>query len=745
MDAMGIKRRHFLQFAGATLAATGLSRVNFLTRADRYGQAIAQNTPRKLALLVGVNEYPGFIPDLRGCLTDIELQYELLTQRFGFNPADVLTISDSEATKPTRQNVLDAFNAHLIQQAKPGDVVVFHYSGHGVQVLDPDPIYSDSDLGGAIILNDPLPAADGPNADRLPVITGRSLFLLMRKLQTNNVTTILDSCHSGGGLRGNALVRAVPSDLRASNGIWQATAQEFELQEQLLAEAGLSPAAFLKERQAGIAKGLGIGSAQFSELALDAPFDGFSAGAFSYLLTRYLWQMPGQNSAQTVQTTLQRSTQAAAAAKSHPQLPSFQAAPDTDTLAQPIYFTLPATGPAEAVITNVSGDQIEFWLGGISAQGLDSNQSLQFTVLDRDRNPVAEIEQVSRSGLRAVGRPLNTAAELAAGMLMRETVVGLPSNLQLKVGADVSLGAQVAEAIASLAEALVSGGQSQISPAAVNTQTTFDYLLGRVTSKNVEQIAMGGEVSPPLGTIALFTPALEPIPGTYGRVDETATAAVNRLKSQMKLLLANKLLKALATTSSSLSISGEIFAPSGVTVPIANAALNRSVTATVEPFKAGEDIQIRVVNETQDTALYLSCLVIDQTGNITVIYPARWDAPEDAALIPAGSELVVPRPEDEVEFTVNGSGLLEIVTITSAGSLRNALRGLQEIAENRGVSRGYLSMDGSESLGLIGNLLGDVDRISRSASLSVSRVDESKTAVDSGAISLVSTVIEVAE
>ena len=750
---MGIKRRHFLQAAGSTLAAMGLSQVSFLTRADRYRQAIAQDlaqsTPRKLALLIGVNEYPGFIPDLRGCLTDVDLQYELLTQRFGFNPADVLKISDSEAIRPTRQNVLDAFNTHLIQQAKPGDVVVFHYSGHGVQVVDPDPIYPDSDLGGAIILNDPLPAADSAEADQLPVITGRTLFLLMRQLQTNNVTTILDSCHSGGGLRGNALVRAVPNDLRASNGTWQAAAEEFELQEALLAAAGLSPEAFLAERQAGIAKGLGIGSAQFSELALDAPFDGFSAGAFSYLLTRYLWQMPGQNSAQTVRTTLKRSTQAAAAAKSHPQLPSFQAAPNTDTLSQPIYFSSPATGPAEGVITNVTGDQIEFWLGGISAQGLDSDQTLRFTVLDSDRNSMGEVEQVSRSGLRGIGKLIDATANvpLAVGMLMRETVVGLPSNPQLKVGVDISLGEQTDAAVGALAEAFGSGSQARISSAPVDSQTAFDYLLGRVTADNIEQLSIEGIEPPPVGSISLFTPALEPILSSYGRVDETATSAVNRLKPQMKLLLANKVLKAIAPAASSLSISGEIFAESGVSVPIdsSSVGLTRSMSETVEPFSAGENIKIRVANETQDAALYLSCLVIDRTGNITVIYPARWDAPEDAALIPAGSELVVPRPEDRSEFTVNGSGFLEIVTITSTESLRNALRGLQEIAENRGVTRGALSVDNDESLGFISDVLGDMNRISRAASLSVNSVDESKTVVDGGAISLASTVIEVSD
>jgi hypothetical protein len=54
----GSSRRHFLQFAGSTLATLGLSQLNIQQQADRYGKVLAQSTPRKLALLVGINQYP---------------------------------------------------------------------------------------------------------------------------------------------------------------------------------------------------------------------------------------------------------------------------------------------------------------------------------------------------------------------------------------------------------------------------------------------------------------------------------------------------------------------------------------------------------------------------------------------------------------------------------------------------------------------------------------------------------------
>ena len=96
-SAPSLKRRHFLQFAGATLATMGLSQLDFLTQAEGYGQALGQSTPRKLAMLVGINDYPFASGNLRGCLTDVELQYELLVNRFGFNPRDIVRVTSGGA------------------------------------------------------------------------------------------------------------------------------------------------------------------------------------------------------------------------------------------------------------------------------------------------------------------------------------------------------------------------------------------------------------------------------------------------------------------------------------------------------------------------------------------------------------------------------------------------------------------------------------------------------------------------
>ncbi|MGB7441027.1 MAG: caspase family protein, partial [Coleofasciculaceae cyanobacterium] len=116
-----LSRRQFFYFTGSALAALGFSQFNLPQQANHYGKVLAKSTPRKLALLVGINNYSS--QPLLGCFNDVELQRHLLIHRFGFNPKDIYTLTDEQAT---RQGILEAFEEHLIKQAKPEDVVVYH-------------------------------------------------------------------------------------------------------------------------------------------------------------------------------------------------------------------------------------------------------------------------------------------------------------------------------------------------------------------------------------------------------------------------------------------------------------------------------------------------------------------------------------------------------------------------------------------------------------------------------------------
>ncbi|NJO65592.1 MAG: caspase family protein, partial [Richelia sp. RM2_1_2] len=167
-----MKRRHFLQFTGSALTAIGISQLDIIQQGNKYTKALAQNNGRKLALLVGINNYPANIGALGGCVNDVLLQKQLLIHRFGFNPKDIFTLTDAQAT---RQGILTAFEEHLINQAKPGDTVVFHFSGHGGRIVDPD---KDSQDGYNSTLI-PIDSGNNSSGGVVQDIMGHTLFLLM--------------------------------------------------------------------------------------------------------------------------------------------------------------------------------------------------------------------------------------------------------------------------------------------------------------------------------------------------------------------------------------------------------------------------------------------------------------------------------------------------------------------------------------------------------------------------------------
>jgi len=82
----------------------------------------------KKAVCIGINNYPGTLNDLNGCVNDAK-DWSVLLQGMGFDSSLIL---DSQAT---RANVKAALQG-LVDSTNAGDVAVFTYSGHGTQVAD---------------------------------------------------------------------------------------------------------------------------------------------------------------------------------------------------------------------------------------------------------------------------------------------------------------------------------------------------------------------------------------------------------------------------------------------------------------------------------------------------------------------------------------------------------------------------------------------------------------------------------
>lgn len=383
-----ISRRQLFQFAGSALATLGISQLNVQQQGDRYGRVLAKSTPRKLALLIGINQYQKL--PLEGCINDVQLQRHLLIHRFGFNPKDIYTLTDEKAT---RQGILDAFDEYLIKQAKPRDVVVYHYSGHGSLVRDPDPIITDiknenSGLNGTFVPADSLlPEGYPEQGGVVKDIMGHTLFLLMSAVKSENFTAVLDSCFSGAATR-KFRVRA-----RQGGKKIEISPLEKAYQEQWLSRLKLSREAFVQKYRAGVAKGVVLAATAPNQFAVDAQLNGFKAGAFTYSLTRYLWQQTSTVD-QAMTSVVQQIPEW------FEQTPRYEVKANSEYEKSSPYFINSPRPTADAVVTEVKGSQARLWLGGIDLATIA--QGTVFTVVGDKKGTSGRLMLQSREGLLGV-------------------------------------------------------------------------------------------------------------------------------------------------------------------------------------------------------------------------------------------------------------------------------------------------------------------------------------------------------
>jgi uncharacterized caspase-like protein len=156
----------------------------------------------KKALLVGINDYKNFPAppktgsctgtcDLEGPVNDVGILGWVLVEKYGFSQGDILTLTDQGAS---RRAIEEAFDRWLVQGTGEGDLVLFHFSGHGAQVPD----FSGDEADGkdeVLCPWDTLPTG-GEN-----LILDDDLGMWLRRLKGRDVVAIIDSCHSGTATR----------------------------------------------------------------------------------------------------------------------------------------------------------------------------------------------------------------------------------------------------------------------------------------------------------------------------------------------------------------------------------------------------------------------------------------------------------------------------------------------------------------------------------------------------------------
>ncbi|OQR84824.1 hypothetical protein ACHHYP_12785 [Achlya hypogyna] len=146
----------------------------------------------KKALFIGIN-YFDTEAELRGCVKDVENLSRFVHEKCGFplNGMRKLTDDGNGYAIPTRANILSGMR-WLVQGAKAGDSLFFHFSGHGSQEEDSNGDEADG-------MDETICPVDYATAGMIS--DDEMHAILCAPLPAGvKLTAIFDCCHSGSAL-----------------------------------------------------------------------------------------------------------------------------------------------------------------------------------------------------------------------------------------------------------------------------------------------------------------------------------------------------------------------------------------------------------------------------------------------------------------------------------------------------------------------------------------------------------------
>lgn len=182
---------------------------------EAFSQAPAPLATRRLALLIGVQQYPHLSEreQLDGCLNDVELMRRTLIERLGFQGEDVTVLTNQQATGDGIRRALKSLAQRANATAGPVQVVL-HFSGHGSQVADQPPNHPDADEPDG--LDETLVPFDATHQGSAADIRDDELFDFANSIcagKNVRLWCVLDCCHSGSGMRGVTRFRQLHRDV----------------------------------------------------------------------------------------------------------------------------------------------------------------------------------------------------------------------------------------------------------------------------------------------------------------------------------------------------------------------------------------------------------------------------------------------------------------------------------------------------------------------------------------------------
>jgi hypothetical protein len=172
--------------------------INFIKNINfNFNFVLIKNFMTQRAVLVGIN-YKGTSNELHGCINDVYRVSDLLKTIYGFSSSNITILTDNESRNstlyPSKANIVQNFK-RVVQQTQPGDILVIHYSGHGMLVRASNStnlVLQNED--NAII---PIDVLANNYYDASKEVLDDELWSIFSKLPSNTfMFGLFDCCHS---------------------------------------------------------------------------------------------------------------------------------------------------------------------------------------------------------------------------------------------------------------------------------------------------------------------------------------------------------------------------------------------------------------------------------------------------------------------------------------------------------------------------------------------------------------------
>lgn len=243
------------------------------------------------ALLIGINLYPG--APLTGCVNDIGNMANLLVDQYEFHDNSIRLLADRRATTESILSELE----WLVDGVSPNDRIVFHFSGHGVQVATRN---WKREVDG---LDEVICPFDFEWRDN-KMIRDKQLYNMFKAIPPGTrFAWVNDSCHSGDLTRAisqnQETPKTIPLPLDVAWDVRIAKSRKVPCVRMSPSNKVIGVRGIMSEETGELEVGF-VSGCMSTQTSADTNIGGIPCGALTWFLIKRLRSMPKDTSLQNV-------------------------------------------------------------------------------------------------------------------------------------------------------------------------------------------------------------------------------------------------------------------------------------------------------------------------------------------------------------------------------------------------------------------------------------------------------------